>query len=472
MSKKLIALLLAAVFLSIPAVAYADSAAVTAGHVNFRSGPGTDFPVKACLSQGTVLEVIDTRDGAWYAVKYNGETGYISAQYLKFIGGHSAITPFSTAAPAINEMTVAEEAPVSQNTPVPSAEIPPVSSPEVSSVPSADSPLQTDSASETATPLPTATPGVNSATAVGISGASDSRPPVVQDVINGSSVTVSSDSGSGSIGGDYVRFRTGPGTTYKILGTYNRGKALSIVGKADDWVKCEIDGKTGFVFGQYVIRSAGQVSDTPAPVQKIDSTEGYISGNNVRFREGPSTSSGIIKEFYYGNSVTITGVSGDWTAVSSNGRSGYVFSQYVKQGTYSVPAASEQASVSSGNVSAQELVTFAMEYLGSPYQYGGADPSTGFDCSGFVYYVYSHFNISLNRVAADQARNGTPVNASSLQPGDILCFYSNGSTIGHTGIYIGDNKFIHCANSNTGVIITELSGYYSSRGFEARRILS
>lgn len=471
MSKKLIALLLAAVFLSIPAVAYADSAAVTAGHVNFRSGPGTDFPVKACLSQGTVLDVLDTRDGVWYAVKYNGETGYISAQYLKFIGGNSSVTPFSTAAPSVNEMTASEETPVPQNTPAPSAELPPVSSPETSSVPSTDPSSQTDPASEPAASAPTPTPGVNSATAIGIAGVSDSMSPVIQDVINGSAVTISSDSGSGSIGGDYVRFRTGPGTTYKILGTYNRGKALTIVGKADDWVKCEIDGKTGFVFGQYVIRSGVQAPADPAPVQKVDYTEGYISGNNVRFREGPSTSSGIIKEFYYGNSVTITGISGDWTAVSSDSKSGYVFSQYVKQGSYSVPAAAEQASVSTGNVSAQDLVTFAMQYLGFPYKYGGTDPSTGFDCSGFVYYVYSHFNISLNRVAADQARNGTAVSASSLQPGDILCFYSNGSTIGHTGIYIGDNKFIHCANSNTGVIITELSGYYSSRGFEARRIL-
>ncbi len=472
MGKKLIALLLVAVFLSIPAVAYADSATVTASHVNFRSGPGTGFPVKACLSQGTVLDVLDTRDGVWYAVKYNGETGYISAQYLKFIGGNSTVTPFSTAVPVINEMTVAEETPVSQNTPAPSAELPPVASPEVSSVPSTESSLQTESGAEPVTPTPTPTPGVNSATAVGVTAASDPRSPLVQDVINGSSVTVSSDSGSGSIGGDYVRFRTGPGTTYKILGTYNRGKALTIVGKADDWVKCEIDGKTGFVFGQYVIRSSTQAPSEPAPVQKVDNAEGYISGNNVRFREGPSTSSGIIKEFYYGNPVTITGVTGDWTAVCSDGRSGYVFSQYIKQGSYSVPAVSDQTPVSSGSVSAQELVSFAMQYLGTPYKYGGADPSTGFDCSGFVYYVYSHFNISLNRVAADQARNGTAVNASSLQPGDILCFYSNGSTIGHTGIYIGDNKFIHCANSNTGVIITELSGYYSSRGFEARRILS
>ena len=59
-----------------------------------------------------------------------------------------------------------------------------------------------------------------------------------------------------------------------------------------------------------------------------------------------------------------------------------------------------------------------------------------------------------------------------LQPGDVLCFYSSGSYIGHAGIYIGNNQFVHAANSRTGVIVSDLSGYYSSRGFEARRIVN
>ena len=112
-----------------------------------------------------------------------------------------------------------------------------------------------------------------------------------------------------------------------------------------------------------------------------------------------------------------------------------------------------------------------MQYLGYRYSWGGKDPSTGFDCSGFTYYVFGHFGYSLNRIACDQAINGVHVDASNLQPGDLLCFYSSSSYIGHVGIYIGNNRFIHAANSSTGVIISELSGYYSTRGFEARRIV-
>ena len=109
--------------------------------------------------------------------------------------------------------------------------------------------------------------------------------------------------------------------------------------------------------------------------------------------------------------------------------------------------------------------------MGTPYHWGGKDPSTGFDCSGFMYYVYKHFGYTLNRVASEQALNGKHVEASDLQPGNLLCFYSGGSYIGHVGMYIGNNMFVHAATSTTGVITSELAGYYARRGFEARRII-
>ena len=88
-----------------------------------------------------------------------------------------------------------------------------------------------------------------------------------------------------------------------------------------------------------------------------------------------------------------------------------------------------------------------------------------------MYYVYSQFGYTLNRVACDQALNGVHVDPANLQPGDLLCFYSGGDYIGHVGMYIGNNMFVHAANSSTGVITSELSGYYATRGFEARRII-
>ena len=118
----------------------------------------------------------------------------------------------------------------------------------------------------------------------------------------------------------------------------------------------------------------------------------------------------------------------------------------------------------------RQIVEFALQYQGYPYTWGGTSPSTGFDCSGFTTYVYGHFGITLNRVACDQARNGVAVDISALQPGDLLCFYSSADYIGHVGIYIGNNRFIHSSTYTTGVIISELGGYYNTRGFIARRV--
>lgn len=185
-------------------------------------------------------------------------------------------------------------------------------------------------------------------------------------------------------------------------------------------------------------------------------------------RAGASMSSQILCELFYGNVVTITGTTGDWTAVIYNGQAGYVYSQYVKEGSYSNTVSPDAG----GTVEGRQVADFALQFVGYNYSWGGASPETGFDCSGLVYYTYKNFGYTLNRVACDQAQNGVHVEPSDLQPGDILCFYSGGSYIGHVGIYIGDNKFVHAANSSTGVIISELSGYYAERGYEARRIIT
>ena len=90
-----------------------------------------------------------------------------------------------------------------------------------------------------------------------------------------------------------------------------------------------------------------------------------------------------------------------------------------------------------------------------------------------MYYGYSQFGYTLNRVASDQARNGVHVDPSEIQPGDLLCFYSGGSYIGHVGMYIGYGQFIHAPTTGKTVCITELeSAFYASRYVCATRILN
>jgi cell wall-associated NlpC family hydrolase len=111
------------------------------------------------------------------------------------------------------------------------------------------------------------------------------------------------------------------------------------------------------------------------------------------------------------------------------------------------------------------VVGIAMQYLGVPYRWGGADPS-GFDCSGFVMYVYSQMGVSLPHSSYAQYGAGSPVAQSDLQPGDLVFF----DGLGHVGIYIGGGQFIHAPHTGDVVKISSLSGWYAATYVGARRI--
>lgn len=119
----------------------------------------------------------------------------------------------------------------------------------------------------------------------------------------------------------------------------------------------------------------------------------------------------------------------------------------------------------------QEIAEYASGYIGWTYKYGGKSPETGFDCSGFVYYVYEHFGYRLERVANDQAAQGVEVAHEDIMPGDLLAFYTSGKYVGHIGIYLGKGYYIHAMGSAYGVVLTSLDDPYSKRDYTARRIV-
>ena len=556
--------------MSVPA--WAESAVVTGSEVNLRAGPGMNYRIVDCLDRGTTVNVTDRSNGSWYAIEYDGETGFMSAAYLRFEEEYEPETapvqapaaepkPQTQTPPAalqgedayVNAMYVrfrsgpgsdysilgeynrgktlqvvgttggwaccvidgtmgyVYDGYITRGTPAgeqqPEATPAPTATPKATKKPSYDPYSNTpdweededapawaqgdgDTASATPTPSPSASPTASPAV---------SKQPVSQ---------TASAMGEGYIRGNYVRFRTGPGTNYQIIDSYDYGQELTVTGTYGDWTACLIDGVFGYVHSNYVeITSTNSVTPapqpssvspakptptpaptpTPTPVVAVQEKEGYVAGNNVRMRAGASMSAKILDELYYGNKLTITGVSGDWTAVIYDGQAGYIYSQYVKEGSLTIAGNTVTGGSYGGNSGAssggstslsgssyekgQQIAQFALQYVGYNYCWGGKDPSTGFDCSGLVYYTYQHFGYTLNRVAQDQARNGVAVSADELQPGDILCFYSGSSYIGHSGIYIGNGMFVHAQNSATGVVITQLAGSYANRGFEARRIV-
>ena len=119
---------------------------------------------------------------------------------------------------------------------------------------------------------------------------------------------------------------------------------------------------------------------------------------------------------------------------------------------------------------ASSIVATSMNYIGVPYVFGGTSPY-GFDCSGYVQYVFANAGISIPRTADVQYEFGTPISTTELVSGDLVFFSTYTYGASHVGIYLGDNQFIH-ASSSRGVTIDSLgSSYWSSHYIGARRIL-
>jgi cell wall-associated NlpC family hydrolase len=115
----------------------------------------------------------------------------------------------------------------------------------------------------------------------------------------------------------------------------------------------------------------------------------------------------------------------------------------------------------------------AQQFLGTPYLWGGADPRKGFDCSGFVQYLYSQAGIALGRTTYDQIKQGQAIqDVKALKPGDVV-FFSDRGDVHHEGLYMGGGQFIHAPHTGDVVKISSLSDpYYASQFAGGRRFVA
>lgn len=269
------------------------------------------------------------------------------------------------------------------------------------------------------------------------------------------------DTSSGIITANSVNFRKTPSTKATILGCFQKNTPVTIIEASDDWCKITYNDTTGWVYASYV--------------KKTDSSiPGFINASNVNLRSAASTSSNILGVLKNGTSLSIISASDSWYKVKTeDGTIGYVYSQYVsKTGSSST---SRSGSTINNSRTTDNVVSYAKKFLGVKYVYGGSTPN-GFDCSGFVKYVYHHFGYNLARVAAEQATQGTWVKKANLAPGDLVFFDTDGgrSYINHAGIYIDDGQFIHASSGSSSrkVVISDLtSGFYAKTYMTARRII-
>lgn len=217
-------------------------------------------------------------------------------------------------------------------------------------------------------------------------------------------------------------------------------------------------------------------------VTSISKTMYVCQTGYINVRDSWTTGSTKVGELSYNAAVTVTGITTttsdghQWYRIKYNGITAYVRADLLADKKDStVTPGSGSGSGSGGTVSgsgtASEIANFAMGFVGYSYVWGGSSPSTGFDCSGLMYYVLTQYGYSMKRVANDQMTQGTYVSRSDLQVGDLVFFGYSGYA-NHVGMYIGGGNFVHASTPSTGVRVNSLDeSYYKTRFLCGRRII-
>lgn len=245
-----------------------------------------------------------------------------------------------------------------------------------------------------------------------------------------------------------VNLRSAPTTESSVQGSLPDGSRVLVNDIQGGWANVSVNGNTGFISTAYLYMM--DVMDVNAGGAKVTTPLLYV-------RNGPSVDYPVVGNLSEGFVATIVGVNDGWIKVSYGDYTGFVHPEYIEI----VPVKQQEA--------ASNVIDYAKQFIGTRYVYGGRSPS-GFDCSGFTGYVYDKFGVSLPRTSSSQYSATTRVSRDNLQPGDLVFFSNGGRGVGHVGIYVGNNSFIHSPSAGKTVCIDSMSGYYEKNYIGGGRI--
>lgn len=400
---------------------------VIADNIRLRSEANTESKIITLVSVNEEVEVIE-KEGTWYKIEYKGKTGYLKSEFIKLQDEATTVENKETTPAKVDNQESITETTVTE-----------------------------------------------------------------QEVVLG----VKTVAGTEKI---YIL----PLLNSKVVETVEANKELEVLQSVNGWSYVISDLVSGWIRTDKLVENKEEQVQQSEDVEEENqekeeqvsekeiNRKGYIKSKSVNFRKEPSKSAQVLDSLTINMEVTVLTQQDDWYKIKVNNKTGYVAKELIsfekvelpssrsedqprKNTTTQTSTIQEQNTVPTDNTTSdlgQKIANYAQGFVEYPYVYGGSTPS-GFDCSGFTSYVYKQFGYSISRSSSAQASNGVAVAKADLQPGDLVLFKGqNSSSIGHVGIYIGGNQFVHASTAKTGVKISSLSSSgYVARYVTARRII-
>lgn len=284
-----------------------------------------------------------------------------------------------------------------------------------------------------------------------------------------------------AVDAEFLRLRSGPSLEAEIIDQAPYGTALSVLDEEEGWIKVLYRDQVGWMKSDYLV-DPSQIDHTLSRESEPTSVK-VVTVAALNVRSGPGTDYDRLGLISGGSLITVLQEEGGWSQIEYGENMGWVYSEYLANtelesvlkglGIEQALSASEPQSTGEVNSAGSSLVVqIAEKCLGIPYVWGGESPEEGFDCSGFVKYVFGQLGFELPHGAEAISAYGEPVAFEDLHPGDVV-FFQNTYRYGvsHLGIWVGNNTFIHPPEPGFGVCYEELSGFYLSHYWGARRLI-
>lgn len=251
-----------------------------------------------------------------------------------------------------------------------------------------------------------------------------------------------------------------------LVGKLPKDAGCEILDTDGDWYHIQSGKVTGYVKGDYLI--TGDVAKEKAA--EVMMTVATVTTDVLNVRAEMNTECEIIAQMPKGEELHVLEEYEGWIKADIDGEEGFVSKDYVEISTQ-LPKAMTMTEVKYGQGVSDvrvSLVSYATQFVGNPYVWGGTSLTRGADCSGFVMSVFAKYGVYLPHSSGAQAGYGSKINASEAQPGDLF-FYGSGRGINHVAIYIGNGQIVHASSPKTGI---KISNAYYRKPVKVVRVLS